>query len=131
MTLDVGALEVKTGGRCSTISGWNYLLGDFGDGTGQAGMVNILGANSISVDGTGPFNNYSRIQGVAYGLTGGGSAPVEINAPSATVSIENGGRIETLPGFGTEPTGDVTLTISNLNITNGSVNTNGGDVRSG
>ena len=131
MTLDVGALEVKTGGRISTISGWNYLLGDFGDGTGQAGMVNILGANSISIDGIGPFNNYSRIQGVAYGLTGGGSAPIEINAPSATVSIENGGRIETLPGFGTEPTGDVTLTISNLNITNGSLNTIGGDGRSG
>lgn len=131
MTLDVRILEVKTGGRVSTISGWNYLLGDFGDGTGQAGMINILGANSISVDGTGPFNNYSRIQGAAYSFAGGGSAPIEINAPSATVTLENGGRIETLPGFGAEPTGNITLTIRNLNITNGSLNTIGGDGRSG
>ena len=129
MTLNVETLEIKTGGRVSTISGWNYLLGDFGDGAGQAGTIKALGANSISVTGAGPFNNYSRIQGAAYSFSG--SAPIEINVPLATVNIENGGRIETLPGLGADPTGDVTLTIRNLNITNGSLNTIGGDGRSG
>ncbi len=131
LTLEVGTVDVNSGGRLSTISGWNYLIADHGDGLGQAGSINIQGAGTITISGTGPFNNYSRIQGVGYGLLGGGSAPIEITAPSASVSLEHGGRIETMPGFGANSTGDITLTIKNLIITNGSINTVGGDGRSG
>jgi filamentous hemagglutinin family protein len=131
LTMDVGTLEVKSGGRISSVSGWNYILGDFGDGLGQAGKIHILASDSgsVLVTGTGPFNNYSRIHGTSYSL--GGSAPIEVTAPAANVTIENGGRIENIAGFGTDPIGDLTLTIGNLNITNGSLNTIGGEGRSG
>lgn len=131
LTMDVGTLEVKSGGRVSSVSGWNYILGDFGEGSGQGGNIYILASDSdsILVTGTGPFENYSRIHGTS--ISAAGSAPIEVNAPTRTVTIENGGRIETLPGFGTEPTGDLTLAVGNLNIMNGSLNTFGGEGRSG
>ncbi len=132
LTLDVETLSVKAGGRISSISGWNYRLGDLGDGPGQSGSISVQDATSISLSGTGSFGTPSLIQTAAFGLNGGGSASIEINAPSASLTLDNGSRIETFPGLTADPAGDINLSVGSLNILNGSVlGTTGGEGRSG
>ncbi|UVT19959.1 MAG: filamentous hemagglutinin N-terminal domain-containing protein [Nitrospira sp.] len=131
ITIDVTKLNILSGGRIASTGGWNYLLRGFGDGPGQAGPITIHGADFISIAGMGIFDNPSIIQTATMGANGGTSASINITAPSATVNIENGGRIETLPGSSTEPSGNISLAIRNLNISNGSIRTTGGNGRSG
>jgi filamentous hemagglutinin family protein len=131
ITINVEQLSIRAGGRIASTSGWNYLSRGFGNGPGQAGPITIQGADSISIAGIGSFDNQSTIQTAAFGSNGGSSAFIKIITPSATMNIENGGRIETLPGSSTEPTGNITLTIRDLNISNGSIRTSGGNGRSG
>lgn len=104
---------VITAGNLELIDG--SVIRTTSEGDGNAGSISITASNSVSISGMDSFGNPSRITSQATSIGSGGSITIMV---ASSVSLGDLGLVQT-GTFGDGPSGDIRLTVGNIEITGG------------
>ncbi len=121
-TANAGSLFVRNGARISSRSGIQRLSGEIVVGTGNAGKVNVVATDSLSISGNSPSSGEgSSISTTTLGDGKGGD--IFLSA-AGRVEILNGGEVTADSLGGTGDTGSIEVNAgTDIFINNGTIST--------